>query len=531
MTDTTATSRITDSLNDFSDRLSPMLVKELRQGMRAKLFVTVFLALQGLLALILLTSIAASSSASSVGSDISGIIFMFFSFAVLIVQPLRGVGTLHREIKSLTLELIVLTRLTAWKIVLGKWISIVSQSALIAAAMIPYLVLRYWFGEMNLFGEISLFIIIFILSAVATAAVVGLSCVPSIVLRGLGPILLGGVGLVTIPNLAFGYEFNELVEIASMQTSDSMWGVIFTMLGVIYVGWFCLSIAVSIIAPAAENHATIRRLITLGLFALIIVLAYTVSIPSAGWITLTVILVAPATLLALTESCLLLPPLFRPFARRGIIGRIASLLLAPGWPSGAVFSLLIISLGGFVIYLAQRTYPLDDSTISVLLSLLGMLIMPAALLLPFVKRIKSLITAYMLTLAVSGVVLFVTAFIVFNMGYDSSSALWLLSWLPPVGIIMASRDNVFDSHTLNVVLTFANGIYALMILLLAIPRLAEMWAFLNTCRDHAEAQENAQPADSPASLESPEPPAVVEDPDAAAPTESTDATHPPSPNP
>ncbi len=40
---------VADRLADFSDRLSPMLVKELRQGLRAKTFVIVFLLLQGLL--------------------------------------------------------------------------------------------------------------------------------------------------------------------------------------------------------------------------------------------------------------------------------------------------------------------------------------------------------------------------------------------------------------------------------------------------------------------------------------------------
>ena len=33
-------------LSDFPDRISPMLVKELRQGMRAKTFIVLFLALQ-----------------------------------------------------------------------------------------------------------------------------------------------------------------------------------------------------------------------------------------------------------------------------------------------------------------------------------------------------------------------------------------------------------------------------------------------------------------------------------------------------
>ena len=43
-------------LTDFPDRLSPMLVKELRQGMRARGFTMLFLIFQCLLAFILLSA-------------------------------------------------------------------------------------------------------------------------------------------------------------------------------------------------------------------------------------------------------------------------------------------------------------------------------------------------------------------------------------------------------------------------------------------------------------------------------------------
>jgi hypothetical protein len=48
--------------DDFSDRLSPMLVKELRQGLRTKAFIGVFLALQIILGVILLGAVSVSSS-------------------------------------------------------------------------------------------------------------------------------------------------------------------------------------------------------------------------------------------------------------------------------------------------------------------------------------------------------------------------------------------------------------------------------------------------------------------------------------
>ena len=160
-------------LTDFSDRISPMLVKELRQGMRAKTFIAVFLSLQVFLAVMLFSASAASSS-DQIGSVISGIIFTFFAIAVIVVQPMRGTSALSSEVKGNTIDMMVLTRLSAWRIVFGKWVAIVGQSALLFSTIIPYLILRYFFGGMNLFGEMVCMILLFLTSMALTAP----SCSP-----------------------------------------------------------------------------------------------------------------------------------------------------------------------------------------------------------------------------------------------------------------------------------------------------------------------------------------------------------------
>ena len=81
-----------DKISDFSDKINPVLVKELRQGMQGIGFILLFLALQALLCFILLIT-AADPFDSSSGSVISRIIFFFFSAAVLIFQPLRGISS------------------------------------------------------------------------------------------------------------------------------------------------------------------------------------------------------------------------------------------------------------------------------------------------------------------------------------------------------------------------------------------------------------------------------------------------------
>ena len=81
-------------LTDFPDKLSPMLVKELRQGMRARSFTVLFLVFQGVLAFILLTASAVTSSDHS-GSFASEVIFSLFAGAALFIQPMRGRRPCH----------------------------------------------------------------------------------------------------------------------------------------------------------------------------------------------------------------------------------------------------------------------------------------------------------------------------------------------------------------------------------------------------------------------------------------------------
>jgi len=165
-------------ISDFSDKLNPMLVKELRQGLRRSGFVILFISLQAILAFILLFT-AGFASSENAGHLLSRTFFFLFSCAALIVQPLRGISALSSEIKADTIDLLCLTRLSTWRIAFGKWISLVGQSALILTAIIPYLIFRYFFGDMQIFSEIMLLFSIFIASATLTACTVGLSSTKS----------------------------------------------------------------------------------------------------------------------------------------------------------------------------------------------------------------------------------------------------------------------------------------------------------------------------------------------------------------
>jgi len=137
-------------LVDFSDVIGPMVVKELRQGLRTRAFTWAFLFVQGFLLLFMMSGFSESSD----GRDTAGSFWGLLQFALLIVMPFRGLNALNSEVRLNTMELITLTRMSAWRITYGKWLALVSQSLLLAVAVLPYIVLRYFFGGMNVLAEL-----------------------------------------------------------------------------------------------------------------------------------------------------------------------------------------------------------------------------------------------------------------------------------------------------------------------------------------------------------------------------------------
>ena len=113
---------------DFADWLSPMLVKELRQGVRTRVFVLLFILLQ----LLMLLDLVAEPARRRHRAGRLGRHGVFLDHGggcpSLVILPIGGLNAVGGEIKANTLELIFLTRLTAFRIVFGKWCALFAQS-------------------------------------------------------------------------------------------------------------------------------------------------------------------------------------------------------------------------------------------------------------------------------------------------------------------------------------------------------------------------------------------------------------------
>lgn len=443
---------VISGLSDFSDRISPMMVKELRQGLRTRTFTGTFLILQVILGFSMLG--AMMSDSSDTGRTISSMVFFLFSIVALILQPLRGTAAVATELKDDTLEILSLTRLSSVRIVFGKWASLVSQTALMLAATVPYLVMRYFFGGMQLFAELALIATVFFLSMCLTAVTVGFSCSRSVLLRALVPLALIPFGLMAISSTVFGFQFGILQEIFSFQDKEATIAFFVSMVLCGYVGYYFLDMGVGRIAAVAENHSFRKRLISLGLMVVVLVILF-LNDPAQEMSLFVVVAFACAIGLDVcTEVPVCVPIVVKPFVKRGACGRLVGRFFYPGWHSG-FFLLLVLFVVALVI--GEMTYN-DKSyrsysygmagerglTEELVLFIVGMfytILAPLLVVRIFIKRMKDAFAGYIMLLVLSGVLtLLVTLFGEMSRGGGEGFVI-LTSWIPGVWMIFMSESN------------------------------------------------------------------------------------------
>lgn len=126
------------TVRDFPDRISPMVVKELRQGLRGRYFASTFVGFHALLWVIM---VSAAQDAANTG--MIQLIWWLLGAVMLILLPLRGLSALSEERQSNTMDTLVLSNLSAGRIVRGKWLAIAAQISLVAVSAIPYVIMMY----------------------------------------------------------------------------------------------------------------------------------------------------------------------------------------------------------------------------------------------------------------------------------------------------------------------------------------------------------------------------------------------------
>jgi hypothetical protein len=361
----------------------------------------------------------------------------------------------------------VLTRLSAWRIVWGKWSSIMGQSALIVFAILPYLILRYFFGGMQLFAELALLLYLFAVSGALTAFTVGVSAIGSVLIRGL--VVVGGsAALVVYIPFYFTHDLPTYVEFVSLSNRNTSLAALGLLAMILYAGYFFLELGATAIAPAAENRATRKRLSGLAVLILSYGLLQFVD-PSAA-LTAALIVAGLLSIDIFSERADFPTVVCRPFVRRGPLARLLGRFLYPGWATGTLFFALLMAVVTALILLTAST---DKGMFTTAAIGFGVMIFPAAMIQLFARKTESRFSTYVSLLLISFLLTFILG--VLHDSVKEELLLWIFSPVPAVLFpLHRELSTAANSDAIFVTSLIITGTYFLTVLSCALPRLAEL---------------------------------------------------------
>ena len=340
----------------WGDRLNPILVKETRQALKSRQFVLTFsFLLFAALGWTIIGSLSLMPRIYDTPSAPRMLIGYYFVLALpmLLVVPLAAYRSLEGEIDDGTLELLSITTLSPWQIVLGKLASAMLQMMLYFIALFPCVAYAYTLRGVDLPPTV-LLIGMLILSGIMLT-IVALFHAPLCETRG-GRIvtLLSVIGILVLAEWCLGAIAVEMIQYGLDFSLESIFGLVVTaVLICIALGHLLLTVTAAQLTPISENRSTKIRV------SLLMVTAVTVSLSSvwamrsvddgtsagfivAGGVALLMIWTFAGSMLV-AESPVITPRVQRELPM-SFLARAAFTWLTPGPATGLVFTVLNILL-------------------------------------------------------------------------------------------------------------------------------------------------------------------------------------------
>ncbi|MCE9518615.1 MAG: hypothetical protein K8R87_03480 [Verrucomicrobia bacterium] len=140
---------------DFSDRLNPLLVKELRQGLRNRVFVSSFLLVHAFVAIAIgFETLSIGFSGEQSGNES----WMALQWAaevlfVCILLPMRALTATEDEVRASAPDLLRLANYDAGAVIFGKWKTQLLLSSVLLVSLAPYHFLRFYVGGADVISQ------------------------------------------------------------------------------------------------------------------------------------------------------------------------------------------------------------------------------------------------------------------------------------------------------------------------------------------------------------------------------------------
>lgn len=258
------------------DRLNPILVKETRQALKSRQFVVTFsVVLFAALGWTVIGSLSMMPQIYTTPSAPRMLIGYYVVLAVpmLLVVPLAAYRSLEGEIDDGTLELLSITTLSPWQIVLGKLSSAMLQMLLYFVALFPCVAYAYTLRGVDF--PTTLFLLGSLSVVGVFLTIVGLFFAPlarsrtgriSTLLITMLVLLLAQWGLAVA-------VIGVILEGNPLSVQDSFYAVLFGTVSMAAAGHLLLTATAAQLTPASENRSTAIRVSLLMFTAILVALA------------------------------------------------------------------------------------------------------------------------------------------------------------------------------------------------------------------------------------------------------------------
>jgi hypothetical protein len=256
-----------------TERINPIVVKEVRQSLKSRQFSISF----GLtlIAAVSWTLIAIALMVPKIYYTPAGVqlltgFFCILQFPLMIIIPFSAFRSLTTETEDSTFELLSISALSAWQIVLGKMTSALLQILLYLSALAPCIVLTY------LLRGVSLYSILFVLGLTVAFSIAETAIALLLAAVSRARMVQAGATVLLLIGLILGFfswstmmVSGLLTELSSMP--EEIYLVLFGITSIVVVALnLVLRSAAAAIDFPSENHSTPLRKRVLILVGLIL---------------------------------------------------------------------------------------------------------------------------------------------------------------------------------------------------------------------------------------------------------------------
>lgn len=333
---------------DFPAILPALLVKELRQGLRTKSFIIMMILVPVVMSFPFMMACFHNMRMEPLFSrgEVDGFFWAIATCSILLINPVRALWSIYQEKSTKSSDLLVLTHLSSRKIIFQKWTSYALQTLLLLMIFFPFLVLRYFLGGVELFPDIIRLGFIFVFSLGLTAISLWFSGMP-ILYRVICALAVLGFCILII-----SFNNSEWERLFPLSWKEVVVMIVVTLVALWISALFIILSARNFSPPSENLSAPLRKLL---LWVAVPVALFSCSGKFVddndyevlcGIIALITCLVYGAVgLIELVQPVPMRPVLVANRIKgKGIISRVFTPVLLPGWQSAALFLLVGVLL-------------------------------------------------------------------------------------------------------------------------------------------------------------------------------------------